>query len=74
MLRRLREYGLKLKPAKCEMFRREVRYLGWIVLSEGSKIDPVDTIAVRALKDKQPTTVGELSHHGSPQLLSPVHL
>lgn len=56
------------------MFRREVRYLGWVVLSEGSKIDPVDTIAVRALKDKQPTTVGELSHHGSPQLLSPVHL
>lgn len=42
------------------MFRREVRYLGRVVSSEGSKIDPADTIAVRALKDKQPTAVGEL--------------
>lgn len=60
VLRRLAGCGIKLKPAKCEMFHREVRYLGRVVSSEGSKIDPADTIAVRALKDKQPTTVGEL--------------
>lgn len=60
VLRRLREYGIKLKPAKCEMFHQEIHYLGRVVSSEGSKIDPADTIAVRALKDKQPTTVGEL--------------
>lgn len=27
---------------------------------EGSRMDPADTVAVTALKDKRPTTVGEL--------------
>lgn len=42
------------------MFRREVRYLGWVVSAEGSKTDPADTTAVRALKNKPPTTLEEL--------------
>ena len=34
--------------------------MGRIVSAEGSKVDPADTAAVRALKEKRPQTVGEL--------------
>lgn len=60
VLQRLWSHGVKLKPKKCELFKKEVRYLGRIVSKEGSRMDPADTVAVTALKDKRPTTVGEL--------------
>ena len=47
VLHRLREAGLKLKPAKCRMMREEVTYLGYVINKEGLKTDPRKTEAVR---------------------------
>lgn len=60
VLQQLRRYGIKLKPSKCGLFKREIRYLGRIVSAEGSKVDPADTEAVGAWKEKRPSTVGQL--------------
>ena len=35
IFRRLREHGVKSKPRKCKLFKREVKFLGRIVSKEG---------------------------------------
>ena len=40
VLARLQNAGLKLKPRKCQLFCKEVSYLGHIVTAEGIKTDP----------------------------------
>ena len=60
VLRRLRKHGIKLKPSKCHLFQREVRYLGRIVSQSGHRIDPESTKAVTSLKESQPRTVGDV--------------
>jgi transposase InsO family protein len=60
ILRRLQEKGVKLKPAKCKIFQKEVRYLGHLVTANGYTVDPKDREAVLALKDKSVNTVGDV--------------
>ena len=55
---RLREHGLKLKPSKCHLMKKEVQYLGHLVSAEGIKTDP-DKIS--KVKDwKRPTNGKEM--------------
>jgi hypothetical protein len=60
VLRCLKKKGIKLKPRKCLLFRREVKFLGSIISEEGSKMDPGEFEAVRKLADMKPETVGEV--------------
>jgi hypothetical protein len=43
---RLRESNLKLKPEKCEFLRKEVSYLGHIILENGVLPDKTKTKVV----------------------------
>lgn len=47
VLNRLKEYGLKLSPEKCEFFQTSVRYLGHIVSEKGIKSDPEKITALK---------------------------
>ena len=60
VLRRLREKGIKLKPKKCALFKKEVRFVGQLISEQGSCMDPTDLKAVQNLKNQRPQTVGEL--------------
>ena len=60
VLRRLKSYGVKLKPRKCTLFKREVSFLGRVVSQNGYQIDPKATNAVTAMKDLKPQTAGEV--------------
>ena len=44
---RLEDAGLKLKPSKCLLFQRSIKYLGHIVSSEGIATDPDKIAAVQ---------------------------
>lgn len=48
VFKRFREYGLKLKPKKCELFRQEVEFLGKVIGPEGMRIGPGYIADIRA--------------------------
>ena len=43
---KLKETGLKLKPSKCELFKKSIAYLGHIVSENGVETDPKKIAAV----------------------------
>lgn len=48
VIERVKQYGLKNQPDKCEFMRKEVAYLGHIISSEGVKPNPEKVEAVRS--------------------------
>ena len=38
---KLKAAGLKLKPSKCELFRKQINYLGHVVGHKGNTADPI---------------------------------
>ena len=47
VFQRLAEYGLKIKPSKCEFFQKRIVYLGHIVSDKGIEAEPEKTEAVK---------------------------
>ncbi len=47
VLKRLREFGLKLSPEKCKFYQTSVRYLGHIVSQHGVETDPAKVEALK---------------------------
>ena len=46
-LERLRRANLKLKPSKCQLFRKSVNFLGHIVSEEGISTDPEKVVKIK---------------------------
>ena len=60
VLQRLKEHGVKLKPKKCELFKREVTFLGRIISANAYQMGPKATEAVTKLKGVRTKTIGEV--------------
>lgn len=60
VLQRLRKHGLKLKAVKCNLFQREVTFLGRVVSCDGYRMDDKNIRAVQALTDVKPKDVSEV--------------
>ena len=60
ILQRLKQYGIKIKPRKCQLFKREVSYLGRIISGSGYTVDPSNIEAVVSKINKKPQTITEL--------------
>lgn len=52
---RLMNSGLKLKPKKCKLFKRQLKFLGHLVTEEGIKCDPEKTQLIRDWEEPKST-------------------
>jgi len=59
--RRLKEANVRLSPEKCQLFKKELLYLGHRVTSEGIGTDPEMVAAITELEP--PSTVKELRQY-----------
>jgi len=48
VLQRFRQANLKLKPGKCQLFQRKLKFLGHIVSSEGVQVNPEKVATILA--------------------------
>ena len=60
VFQRSKEHGVKLKPKKCTMFKKEVIFLGRVVSKDGYQLDPSTIASLSRLKETPPQTVNEV--------------
>ena len=53
-LQRLQQHGIMIKTKKCQLFKKEFRYLGRIVAADGYRLDPQNMQSVTELVNKSP--------------------
>ena len=60
MLQQLRKHGIKIKPSKCNFFKREDSYLESFISAEGYTVDPRSTEGLTSKIREIPTNISEL--------------
>ena len=60
VLQMLKKYGIKIKACKCQLFKREISYLGRVISANGYTIDPKNVDAVLGKLKKMPNNITEL--------------
>jgi hypothetical protein len=55
VLERLRKHNLSIQPSKCEWFKKEVQFCGYLISEEGIRLDPEK---IRAIVEWEPPRSG----------------